>query len=73
MKVILDIQDKKADFVIELLNNLSFLKIKQITQKKTELIVEIKEAVDNLNLVKKGKMKAKPLNDLLDELQHSYH
>ncbi len=68
MKVILDIQDSKANFVLELLNNFSFVKTKKITEKKALLYKEIKEAVDNLNMVKEGKMKAKPLNDLLDEL-----
>ncbi|MFO7657792.1 MAG: hypothetical protein R6W78_12045 [Bacteroidales bacterium] len=68
MKVILDINDNKAAFVMELLNNLSFVKAKPITKEKARLMEEVKEAVDNLNLVKKGKMKARPLNNLLNEL-----
>ncbi|HBH49101.1 MAG TPA: hypothetical protein DDX98_10695 [Bacteroidales bacterium] len=68
MKVILDIKDNKAAFVMELLNNFSFVKAKPITKEKAKLMEEIKEAVDNLNMVKQGKMKAKPLNDLLNEL-----
>jgi hypothetical protein len=32
------------------------------------LLNEIKEAVDTLNLVKKGKSQAKPAKDLFDEL-----
>lgn len=35
---------------------------------KSGLLGEIREAVTNLNLVKKGKLKAKPLKELLDEL-----
>jgi len=68
MKVILDIKDNKAAFVMELLNSFSFVKAKPITKEKVKLIEEIKESVDNLNMVKKGKMKATPLNDLLNEL-----
>jgi len=68
MKVILDIKDNKAAFVMELLNSLSFVKAKPITEEKARLMEEIKEAVDNLNIVKQGKLKAKPLNDLLNEL-----
>ena len=68
MKVILDIKDNKAAFVMELLKNFSFVKAKPITKEKAQLIEEIKEAVDNLNMVKQGKMKTKPLNDLLSEL-----
>lgn len=41
-----------------------------VTKNKTDnkLLEEIKEAVDNMNLVKQGKLKARPIQDLLDEL-----
>ena len=68
MKVILEIKDSKVEFVMELLNSLSFVKAKPITSEKAQLIEEIKEAVDNLNLVKKGKLKARPARELLNEL-----
>lgn len=68
MKVLIDVKDSKADFVIELLNNLSFVKAKTISPQKAELIEEIKEAVDNLNLVKQGKLKARPAKELVNEL-----
>lgn len=68
MKVLLDIKDNKADFVLELLNSLAFVKTKTISPAKARLIEDIKEAVDNLNLVKKGELKARPAKDLLDEL-----
>jgi hypothetical protein len=32
------------------------------------LLDEIKEAVDSMNLVKQGKLKARPIQDLIDEL-----
>ncbi len=68
MKVLFDIQDNKADFIMELLNSFSFVKAKQITKGKSQFIEDIKTAVDNLNLVKKGELKARPLSELLDEL-----
>jgi hypothetical protein len=68
MKVILDIPDNKASFFLELLKNFSFIKAKTITPAKAELIEDIKQAVDNLNLVKQGKMQARPAKDLLNEL-----
>lgn len=42
------------------------LKIK-IT-KKNDIKAELTEAIDNLNLIKEGKSKAKPARTLLDEL-----
>ncbi len=68
MKVILDIKDNKAAFVMELLNNFSFVKAKSISPAKAQFLEELKEAVDNLNLVKQGKIEPRPAKDLLDEL-----
>jgi polyhydroxyalkanoate synthesis regulator phasin len=68
MKVLVDVNDNKSDFILELLNNFSFVKAKPITPAKAQLLEEIKEAVENLHLVKQGKLKAKPAKDLLDEL-----
>lgn len=68
MKLIVDVNDNKGDFILELLNNFTFAKAKPITPAKAQLLGEIKEAVENLNLVKQGKLKARPAKDLLDEL-----
>lgn len=68
MKVLVDIKDSKAAFIIELLNNFSFVKAKPITNEKALLMEEIKEAVENVKLAKEGKLKAKSLNDVLNEL-----
>ena len=68
MKAVLDISDNKALFVMELLNSFSFVKVKPITNEKALLLSEIREAVDNVNLVKKGKLQARPAKELFDEI-----
>jgi len=68
MKVLVDVYDDKADFIIELLNNFSFAKAKPLSTTKSQLIEEIRESVDNLNLVKHGKLIARPAKDLLNEI-----
>lgn len=68
MKVLLEIQDHKAAFVMELLNSLSFVKATPVDSDKDLLITEIKEAVENVKLAKQGKLKAKPLQELLNDL-----
>jgi hypothetical protein len=68
MKVLVDIRDNKAAFVMELLNNFSFVKVKPISNEKALLMEEIKEAVENVKLARQGKLKPKPLSELLDEL-----
>jgi len=68
MKAVLDIKDSKASFVMELLDNFSFVKVRPITNKKALLLSELKEAVDAVNLVKKGKLQVRPAKELLDEI-----
>lgn len=68
MKVLVDVNDNKADFIIELLNNFPFVKAKSISPAKARILEEIKEAVENINLVKQGKLKARSAKDLLNEL-----
>jgi hypothetical protein len=69
MQVLVEIPDSKAVFGLEVLRNLAFVKkVDPLSGEKNLLIKEIKEAVDNLILVKQGKLKAKPARELLDEL-----
>ena len=68
MKVLLDIKDDKAIHLMEVLRSLPYVKTKTISAEKALLISEIKEAVDNLNLVRQGKMKAHSAKDLLNEI-----
>jgi hypothetical protein len=68
MRVLLDIKDNKAMSLLEVLNGLSYVKTKTISDEKALLMEEIKEAVDNLALVRKGKMKLKSARDLYNEL-----
>lgn len=68
MKVLLDIKDNKAMHLMEVLKGLKYVKAKTISDEKALLMGEIKEAVENLKLVRQGKLKARPAKDLLKEL-----
>ena len=68
MRVLLDIKDSKVVHLMKVLKGLSYIKTVTISNEKALLIEEIKEAVENLKLVKQGKLKARPAKDLLDEL-----
>jgi hypothetical protein len=68
MKVLLDIQGNKALHLMEVLKSLPYVKTKTISDEKALLIEEIKEAVENIKLVRQGKLKAYPAKDLLNEL-----
>lgn len=68
MKVLLDIKDSKVSFVMELLQNLPFVKTKPISEYKGKILQDLQESVEELNLIKSGKLKGIPAKELLDEL-----
>ena len=68
MDLLLKVKDSKAEFLLELLKNFPFVKAKPISPAKMKVMDEITEAVKNVNLAKKGKLKAKPIRELLNEL-----
>ena len=68
MKVLLDIKDDKVPFVMEVLKNFKFVKATPLTEKE-EIIEDIKQAVDELNLIKAGKKQARNAEDFIHELQ----
>ncbi|MBI2269672.1 MAG: hypothetical protein HYU69_04855 [Bacteroidetes bacterium] len=68
MKVLLDIKDSKAAFVMELLRNFSFVKAEPLTSGKSEILKGIKEAVEEVKLHKQGKIKLRSAKDLINEL-----
>lgn len=39
-----------------------------VSKEKQKIMDDIKEAVNDLNLIHQGKLKARPFNELLDEL-----
>jgi hypothetical protein len=68
MKVLLDIKDAKADFVMELLQNLSFVKTRPLTPYRAKILGDVAEAVKEMKLIKAGKLKARNAEELFNEL-----
>lgn len=68
MKVLLDIKDNKAEFMMELLRSLPFVKAKPLTPYKAEVLESIKDAVEEIKLIKAVKRKARNAEDLFNEL-----
>lgn len=68
MKILLDIKDNKAASLMEVLKDLHYVKIKSISDEKSLLIEEMKEAVEELKLIRQKKLKGIPAKQLLDEL-----
>lgn len=68
MKVLLDIKDSKAASLLEVLRGLSYVKTESLSGEKVLLIKEIKKAVEEMKLIRAGKLKARPVKELLDEI-----
>lgn len=72
-QVILTVPDKKYPFLMELINNLGFVKkVEEINNEseptKTEILEGLKQAINEVNLIKAGKLKGRSAQELLDEL-----
>ena len=65
MKFILEVEDPKVPFLLDLLQHFEFVKTEPLTADKALLLEEVKEAVGYINMIKKGKYSPKPLNELL--------
>ena len=68
MKLLVNVKDNKADFILELLNNFSFVKTETLSPYKRDVLMGLKESVDELNLIRKSKLKGISAKDLLNEL-----
>ena len=68
MKIILDVKDEKAAFMMKVLKKFKDVKAKPLTNYKANVLEGLKEAVDEVNLIKKGKLKGIPAKELLNEL-----
>jgi hypothetical protein len=68
MKILLDIPDEKATSLMDVLRSISYVKAKPITDSKAKLLEEIKEAVEEMKLIRTGKKEARNAEDFLNEL-----
>lgn len=70
MKVIIDIQDNRVPFFMELLKSLDYISVlKEVKDKeKSKAIQDLAEAFNDVKLYEQGKKKLKSAKDLLDEL-----
>jgi hypothetical protein len=68
MKVLIDIPDTKASSLLEVLRHISYVKAKSLTDNKALLMSEIREAVEEMKLIRSGKKNARDVEEFLNEL-----
>lgn len=65
MKFVLDVKESKAE---ALMKDLPYVKTKPLAPYKAKVLEDLKEAVDELNLVLAGKLEARDADELLNAL-----
>ncbi|WP_257666749.1 hypothetical protein [Parapedobacter tibetensis] len=71
MKVLLEVKDNKFAALMEVLKDFSFVNAEALSESDIELFNEIKEiktAYKNATSVKAGKLKTRPIEDLMNEV-----
>lgn len=69
--LLIEIEDKKLKFFKELLQNLSFVKMREILPDEDtdeQVISNIRQGVKEMRLVEQGKMKSRPAREFLQDL-----
>lgn len=68
MKLLLEVNDNKAPYLLKILKELDFVKITSIPSSNSLLVAQIQEAVDEIKMIKAGKKKARNAEAFLNEL-----
>ncbi|MGB4775950.1 MAG: hypothetical protein WBP45_12305 [Daejeonella sp.] len=68
MKFVLEVKESKVAMLMALLNDLPYVKTKPLTPYKAKVLEDVKEAIDELNLVLSGKLEARNADELRNDL-----
>ena len=67
-KVVIDIPDNKLKFFMELVNNLGFKKVRQLTSDQQEFVDDLQHSLEEVKLMQEGKLEKQSAEDFLNEL-----
>lgn len=67
-RVIIDIPDNKFNFFMELVNNLGFKKVKQISKEQQKFVDDLQHSLEQVKQHQEGKIKLQSAKDFLNEL-----
>lgn len=68
MKILIEIKEDKANFLMELLHNFSFVKIKPFDAELYEFYSNLKDSIEEVKMAKKGEKELQSAEEFLDEL-----
>ncbi len=67
-RVVIDIPDNKLNFFMELVKNLGFKKVKQISKNQQQFIDDLKDSLEQVKQHQEGEIELQSAKDFLDEL-----
>ena len=70
--ILLSVPEKHYSFILELVHSFDYIKVKEANEEpaptKEEFLNGMRGAIEEVKLIKAGKKKGKPFQQLLDEL-----
>jgi hypothetical protein len=67
-RIVIDIPDNKLKFFMELVNNLGFKKVRQLTPEQREFVDDLQHSLKEVKLMQEGKLEKQTAEDFLNEL-----
>ena len=67
-RVVIDVPDNKINFFMELVNNLGFNRVRQISKEQEQFIDDLQHSLAQVKQHQKGKIKLQSAKDFLNEL-----
>jgi hypothetical protein len=68
MKLLLDVKDEKAEVVMEMLQRLPYVKVKELEAIHFRILDDAIQIVDDVHLIEQGKLKTRDAKEFLNEL-----
>jgi hypothetical protein len=68
MQYLLEVDDNKDKFLLEILKHFRFVKTRPLTKTNLQFVKELQQSVEEVNKAKGGKIKLQKAKDLLNEL-----
>lgn len=68
MQYLIEVENDKDKFVVEMLRHFSFIKTHKLTKKNLQFLYELQSSVEQVKKAKSGKLKLQNAKEFLNEL-----
>ena len=68
MQYLLEVDDNKDKFLLEILKHFRFVKTRPLSKDNVQFVTELQQSIEQVKQAKKGKVKLQKAKDILNEL-----